>query len=117
IRTGPRDPTAPAGTPSTVYRVTANIIDVQAQIAVSQASGAQGSFQGVIKGLDLGGLIAKFPPLTMNSKKLLDGNGVYQDEILYGSDKVYETDNGGALWDQVSTELAANGDVLTALAF
>ncbi|HLJ97755.1 MAG TPA: DUF4214 domain-containing protein [Gemmataceae bacterium] len=117
VRTGPRDPSAPAGATSSVYRVVANLVDVQAQISVSQASGAQGTFQGAIKGIDLGALVAAFPPLTVNPNKLLDVNGQYQDELMYGSDRVYETDNGAAQWDQVSSILTANGDVITALAF
>jgi photosystem II stability/assembly factor-like uncharacterized protein len=114
IRTGPRDPTAPPGQQTTVYRTFAYITDVITQVSVSHQNGQVGTYVPAITGLNLNLLLALYPPLTMNSRKLLDINGHYQDEILWGYDRVHETDNGAQVWDQVS---AALGDVITAMAF
>jgi photosystem II stability/assembly factor-like uncharacterized protein len=121
IRTGPRDPTAPAGSSSTVYRTFAYVLFVLNEVSISFQSGQGGTFQPVIKGLNLslGGtstFSTLFPPLIMNSQKLLDAKGNYQDEIMYGTDKAFETDNNASAWDQVSTALSPGNDI-TAMAF
>lgn len=110
ILTGPRDPSAPQGTPSTVYRVFGGAI------YVSHENGDPGTFRLAVAGIS--GAVLLFPPLTVNGQKLLDPNGVYQDEILYGTDRVFETDNSGVTWDQVSPVLfPPQTDAITAAAF
>jgi photosystem II stability/assembly factor-like uncharacterized protein len=107
VGTGPLNPTAPVGTPSTVYRVFDGVVFVSFQ------NGDPGTFQPAIAGLDLSAA-SLLSPLVVNPQKLLDPNGIYQDEILFGTNTVFETDNGGATWDQVSPNL---NDMITAMAF
>jgi hypothetical protein len=107
IRTGPADPTAPLGTPSTVYRIFGGII------MVSHLNGDPGTFQFAVAGINSAAQ-SPFPPLTVNPQKLLDPNGVFQDEIMFGTNTAFETDNSAASWDQVSPNL---NDVISAMAF
>jgi hypothetical protein len=121
IRTGPATPGAPQGSTTTVYRTFAYTYAATSQVSVSYQNGEQGTFQPSSAGINFSlsaGLSFTYlsPPLIMNSQKLLGANGLFQDEILFGTDKAFETDNGAVSWDQVSQVLTP-GDAITAMAF
>ncbi len=112
VRVGAADPSAPPGSPSHVYRTLGfNFKNVEQ----STSGGEAGTFLPVTNGIRiLGDPNALFPPLAINPNKIVE-NGLFQDELLYGTDKVYTTDTSGTFWDLISPTLAA-GDVITALA-
>src|SRR5262249_7958256 len=88
----------------------------QIQVTKSLQSGDQGTFVGASQGLDLSQAIASFlPPLVVNPTKIRDANGAFFDELLFGTNKVFESDNSAANWDSVSGSLGTAA--LTALAF
>jgi hypothetical protein len=119
VRAGRRDPTAAPNAPSIVYRTFANGIRGDPGIigvGKSIQSGAGGTFVTANQGMDLGGVPGDlFPPLAINQTKLQDVNGAFFDELMYGTNKIFETDNNAANWDQVIPPLS--GDVFTALGF
>jgi hypothetical protein len=110
IRAGRRDPNAGPGAQSNIYRTYSfHFIGVTASIQGSQ-------FQPVNQGLDVGFVPASLqPPLVVNPTKLAGPNGTFFDEIMYGTNKVFESDNNAASWDQVANLLP--NDVYTAMAF
>jgi photosystem II stability/assembly factor-like uncharacterized protein len=124
VRAGPRAPNATRTTPSTIYRTFAHFTEqpprfidrTLQQIFVSRKSGEQGTFSLAQTGISVEGLDSsfQFPPLAVNSHKIKDINGALQDELMFGSNRVYEDDSGAVSWDQVSPVL---GEELTALAF
>jgi hypothetical protein len=129
IRTAPPDPTAAPGTPTTVYVSWAytNPVELGA-VYVSHSNGALGTFTldnaGILFATDQAGTA---PPLAMSPTKQFQ-NGSFLDELAYGTQRIYETDTSGALWDQISRTLMSdtsgskfgttpNGIFLSALAF
>jgi hypothetical protein len=128
IRTAPPDPTAPPGTPTTVYRTWA-FTDPSGlgTVEVSHSNGALGTFStvnaGILFATDQAGVA---PPLAISPTKLFQ-NGSFLDELAYGTQRIYETDTSGALWDQISRTLMSdtttqfgktpNGIYLSTLAF
>jgi hypothetical protein len=122
VRTGPRDPANPTN-PSVVYRTYAGaqpnvpllLNNPPLQFQVSNLGGIQGSFTSITNGIDLTGLAA-FPDFAVNPSKINAG-GVMENELLYAGTKVFESDDGGNSWQQVSNALVGKGETITALAF
>jgi hypothetical protein len=125
VRTGPLDPSAPAGAPTRVYRDWAYEDPLKAVgVEVSGAGGALGSFVNRSGGIIATGATAAstfLPPLSINSHTVVEA-GKNQDELMYGTSLVYETDTNGFVWDDVvssasRTALSLSGGVVTAVAF
>jgi hypothetical protein len=116
IMAGPRDPQNPTN-PSVIYRTYAGVFlnNPPVQFQVSNLGGEQGTFQSITAGLDLTGL-ANFPDFAVNPNKIND-NGQLQNELLFAGQKVFESDNSGTAWEQVSNALVSGTDFITALAF
>lgn len=125
VRVGPRDPNAAPGTQSNVYRSHSLIIylpssnadNIFGQLQFSNAGGQQGTFFEINRGLNLTEApTSAFLPLAVNSVKQLLG-GSLQDELLFATNKLYESDNNGQLWDPVSVPFLQAGEFVTALTF
>ncbi|HEV3081146.1 MAG TPA: FG-GAP-like repeat-containing protein [Gemmataceae bacterium] len=124
IATGPLNPNAPAGTKANVYRTHAQVVfinlvgQVPAQVEVSRSGGAEGSFVSGVTGLGLADIkTSTFLPLAVNTVQSPDQNGALQDELLYWTNKIFESDNGANNWDPSSGVLPGANDVVSALAF
>lgn len=129
VRTAPLDEQpAAAGPPfSTVYRTYLNqgfagqlpygqesfFRDVQIQ--ASNINGDQGTFNPIVRGLEIfGSPLAVSPPLAVNTTQIVDEKGFFVDQLLFGTDRIQRSDNSGVLWDTISAQLA--GAPVTALA-
>jgi hypothetical protein len=121
VRTGVRDPNAPPGTPTVVYRAFAPLnLDSQFLeenlVQISLSGGDQGSFVGDVGGLNTGDVVPRrYVPLAINPVGHRDQNGILQDELLFWTNKINETDNGGGNWDPASS--ITNAGQASALAF
>jgi hypothetical protein len=117
IRVGPADPNADPGTPTTVYRTWMFADPINGLgLEVSNSGGAIGTFAtanaGIRTATDKASL---FPVLAVNPVNVVE-SGVTQNELMYGTDKVYESDTSAAFWDIVSNVLSSTGRI-TAMAF
>ncbi|TMQ32651.1 MAG: hypothetical protein E6K70_17400, partial [Planctomycetota bacterium] len=124
IRSGAFDPNAPAGTQGTVYRTRSLVVvinlagQVPAQIEVSHSDGTQGTYTPAVTGLGLADIkTSVFLPLAVNTVKTPDQNGQPQDELLYWTNKIFESDNSANNWDPSSGILPPGADNVTALGF
>jgi hypothetical protein len=120
IVTGPRNPNAPLGTLSNVYRTKQYVISFDtpndAQVEVSNDGGR--TFTQAIAGVNLADITnSTFFPLAVNPTIQHDVNGLPQDELLYWTNKILESDNSAVFWDTTSGILPGPGDRVTALAF
>jgi photosystem II stability/assembly factor-like uncharacterized protein len=126
VRAGPAPLVLPSiGAPfTTIYRTLANRGIANAagltfrpdrQVQRSDESGTVGTFQSIVNGLDLStALPAFFPPLAINQQPSVNAAGLAQDELLFGTNKVYRSTNSGQTWDQISPILTQG--TITALA-
>jgi hypothetical protein len=120
VRTGPRNPNAPAGTLSNVYRTMQYVVSFatpdDAQVQISTDGGH--TFTQAIAGLNLADIRnSTFFPLATNPTIQHDASGLPQDELLYWTNRILESDNSASFWDPVSAILPTGGDRVTALAF
>jgi hypothetical protein len=127
VRVGPRDPNAPAGTTSDVYRSyrLAVISSVQnpkvvGQIQRSVRGGQQGTFTVADQGLNVADIRnTSVLPLAVNPN-FTTLNGQPDQSLLFFTNQVYESDSGtrpsGPVWDPVGGPTLANGEIATALA-
>jgi photosystem II stability/assembly factor-like uncharacterized protein len=126
VRAGPAPLFLPSiGAPfSTIYRTLANrgiangaglTFRPDRQIQRSTQNGDLGTFESIVNGLDLStALPAFFPPLAVNVQPSVNAAGLAQDELLFGTNKVYRSTNSGQTWDQISPILTQG--TITALA-
>jgi hypothetical protein len=115
VRIGPADPSAPPGTLSTVYRSFSFVVVIPDQVEKSTQGGVQGTFGDATNGLSLSNVIdTTFLPLAVNPSKVTDASGRLQDELLFFTNQIFESDNSGGIWDPTGRSLP---DVATALAF
>jgi FG-GAP-like repeat/Bacterial Ig-like domain len=106
------------GVPTTVYLSLG--LNVVPNIYESVQGGAQGTFVDLTPFLQPEGIrvatdhAALIPALTIDSLKIVK-NKKSHNELLYGTQRAYRSDNNGQTWDEVSTTLGS-GDVITATA-
>jgi hypothetical protein len=116
-------PGSPGGSPTTVYQVW-RFADPKSslEVEVSNQNGAPGTFKVENAGIaSLTDTAAAFPPLVLNPVKTIQNNQA-QDELMFGTNTVYEADTGANHWDNVVStptrpSLSSTGGVVTALAF
>jgi hypothetical protein len=127
------DPNAPPGTLATLYRLFAfdgelptdangapNPVPARPRTVLPETS-SQGGENGTYVPLSIAGLsvsdnAAYQPVLALFPQKVFD-SGKFQDELLLGTDRIYTTRTGSALWnDKVGKPLSA-GAVVVAAAF
>jgi FG-GAP-like repeat/Domain of unknown function (DUF4214) len=120
------DPTTPPGTINTIYEIFA-FGDVGAQENFQIVSSTQGgAFQTIGNvptagiGLDRAGYL---PVLAINPHKILqfiqpDNRFEYEDELLFGTDRIYVSRTSGAQFNPLSAgPLSSKGGLITAAAF
>jgi hypothetical protein len=120
---GPRNPNAPAGTQANIYRTMSLVLlinlvqnGVPAQVEVSHDGGLIGTFQSAVQGLALSDIkTSVFLPLAVGPQLQPDQNGNLHDELLYWTNKIFETDTGAASWDPTSPVLPSGSDTVTAM--
>jgi len=112
------DPTAPFGTPTTVYRDFAFISagtgyfpEANTQSGALSAWGAAAA-----KGISQNDNAAYFPVLVVDPTKIFN-SGVYQDLLIFGTDRIYTSFTSTNKWDdRVGHPLSSVGGVVTAAA-
>src|SRR5262249_14428301 len=117
VRTGPFDPSAPPGTLANVYHALQYVVAFigTTPIQVEKSTDGGVTFNSSVLGLDLSNTFdTTVFPLAVNPVIQHDINGFSQDELLFRTDKIFESDNSGGVWDPVSARIT---DVITALAF
>jgi hypothetical protein len=117
VRVAPPAPGSAPGTPSRVYTTWqyadfSNGLGVQA----SSAGGASGSFLSINNGLQTADQASLILPIVVNPNKD-SSSGTPQDELLYGTNRVYESDNSGNQWDLFPRTFTAAEGRISALAF
>ncbi|MCI0704510.1 MAG: FG-GAP-like repeat-containing protein [Planctomycetia bacterium] len=107
-------PDAPPGTPTSVYRIwqftTSDNVAPDLSLDAGESFGTTGS-----AGISMQDSAGLAPVLAINPVKV-NVDGVFYDELLFGTDKVYLSRTGGNVWDAISPDLSAAGFV-SALAF
>jgi hypothetical protein len=117
VRVGPIDPST--GQPEAVY-LTSGLITTP-QVRQSLQGGAPGTFFNVDLGLRDTDLVAGFPGLAVGPNKVFiasptdPNSGSFQDELIFGSQRVYRSENSADSWTEL-TDVLAGGDVITAAA-
>jgi hypothetical protein len=112
------DPTAPSDSPTTVYRDFAyTVLNGGYFPETNTQNGAIAKWLPVksagISGADAAGY---FPVLAIDPTKIFN-SGVYQDLLLFGTDRIYETLTSANLWqDKVGHPLSTLGGVISAAA-
>ncbi len=123
VYAAPAVPGAAAGTPTTLYRVWqyADVRALQPEISLDGGAtfnsiGKAGIPLDIPAGTNPAGM---FPALAINPVKVLD-NGVFGDELLFGTNRVFHTRSSSNVWDPVGTPnkpLSSRGGLITTLAF
>jgi hypothetical protein len=124
VRVATPTPGAAPGTPTTLYRVWrfANALALYPETSTDGGvTFAPVANTGIPASNNPAGM---FPAFTINPDKVLD-NGVYEDELLFGTSLVFLSDTSGNVWDAVPASADANptspiplaaGNLITALA-
>jgi len=117
VLVGPPDPTAP-GIPTTVYRDFAYTQSGEGYFPeTSTQNGALASWLVADSpGISINDSAGYFPVLVIDPTKIFN-SGVFQDVLLFGTDRIYESRTSGNLWvDKVGHPLSSAGGVITAAA-
>jgi hypothetical protein len=120
------DPTAPPGTLATSYMIFAfnakntppNFM-TEFQVQSSNQAGAFGTYANLpTAGLSVNDAAGYFPVLNIYAQKIHDlVSGKFLDELLLGTDRIYTTRTGSALWDDKVGHALSAGAVVTAATF
>ena len=120
ILTAPANPNLPPGTPAQVYRDFQFAVFLNAQIELSTEGGDINTFSPVVNGLNLSDVNDTTNlPLAISSTLTLTSSGVLEPSLMFWTNRIYVSDDGGTSWHPVSNGLvpAAAGAVVTSLAF
>ncbi len=120
VLTSPFDPSAPAGSLTTVYANYSYIVSGRGfDPQVSTLGGAVGTFNAIKTnnaGISINDNAGFLPVMVIDPVKVLD-SGVYQDILAFGTDRIYTTRTSSNLWDdRVGHPLSKNGGYVTAIA-
>jgi hypothetical protein len=107
------DPTAPAGTPSTLYRVW-QYAATQSYLPEDSVDGGQTFNPVAAAGISVNDQAGLNPAFAINPNKIVV-NGVPEDQLLFGTQKVYLTSTSSNVWDAISGNLTTG--YISALAF
>ena len=114
------DPNAPVGTLATVYNLFAYNLGgafANYQPESSNQGGALNTFQDLpTAGLSVNDTAGYRPVLALYPQKVFS-QGKYQDVLLLGTDRIYTTETGSALWDDRVGHALSPGNYITAAAF
>ncbi len=116
-------PGAAAGTPSTVFRVwqyaRISVDSFGQNIGLRPDFSLDGglTFNPITSpGISVQDRGAMFPALAVDPNKVFD-SGVFQNELLFGTDKVYLTRTTNNAFDPLSSTISPTGGLVTAVAF
>jgi hypothetical protein len=100
VLVGAPDPTAPAGTPTTVYRDFAYVLKGSGYFPETNTQNGNLSGWGAAKsaGISITDNAGYFPVLAIDPTKIFN-SGVFQDLLLFGTDRIYTTFTSSNLWD------------------
>jgi hypothetical protein len=116
VRVAPPSPTSPPDSQATLFRIWQFAAPNSQRPEISTDSGA--SFQAMT---DAGILVTNntagfFPAFAVNPTPVFD-SGLFQSEIMLGTNRVYLTRTSSNSWDPISPILSTKGGLVSALSF
>jgi hypothetical protein len=116
IRVSSPPPTAPAGTPTTLFRVWEYANTKAVDPETSSDSGQNWSSINSTGIPVTNNPAGTFPAFVVNPTPFLN-SGLFENQLLFGTNRVFITNTSGTVWDQFSPVLSSKGGLLTALAY
>jgi hypothetical protein len=116
VRASSQPPNTPAETPTTLYRFWEYANSAALFPETSTNSGQ--TFTALTgSGIPVtNNAPGTFPAFVVNPTPFLNST-LYENQLLYGTSRVFITNTSGTVWDQFSPVLSSNGGLLTTLAF